>query len=59
MSFSIQAQIENEVFSTENWGDYYFINKDFEKAVIFFSKLKDNKNIGTQRKIKGTHEIID
>lgn len=49
MSFSIQAQIETEVFSTENWGDYYFINKDFEKAVIFFSNLKDNKNIVTQR----------
>ena len=59
MSFSIQAQIENEVFSTENWGDYYFINKDFEKAVIFFSKLKDNKNIGTQRNLALALEALE
>ena len=49
MGVSIQAQLETEVFSTENWGDYYYLNQDFEKAISFFSRTKDNITIGTQR----------
>ncbi len=49
MGVSIQAQQETEVFSTENWGDYYYLNQDFEKAIYFFSRTKDNISIRTQR----------
>ena len=49
MGVSIQAQLEAEVFSTENWGDYYYLNQDYEKAINFFNRTKDNKTIGTQR----------
>ena len=59
MGVSIQAQLETEVFSTENWGDYYYLNQDFEKAITVLNQLRSSnaKNLTEQALSAWLHSI--
>ena len=48
-TLSLLAQEENNQLVSENWGDYYFVNQNHERAVNFYARFKDSIGIDTRR----------
>ena len=48
-TLSLLAQEENNQLVSENWGDYYFVNQNHERAVNFYARSKDSIGIDTRR----------
>ena len=48
-TLSLLGQEENTRLVSENWGDYYFVNQNYEKAVNFYARFKDSIRIDTRR----------
>ena len=46
---SLLGQEESTRLVSENWGDYYYVNQNFEKAVNFYERSKDSIRIDTRR----------
>ena len=46
---SLLGQEESTRLVSENWGDYYYVNQNFEKAVNFYARSKDSIRIDTRR----------
>ena len=48
-TLSLLAQEENNQLVSENWGDYYFVNQNHERAVNFYARFKDSIGIDNRR----------
>lgn len=48
-TLSLLGQEESTELVSENWGDYYFVNQNYEKAVNFYARFKDSIRIDTRR----------
>ena len=48
-TLSLLGQEENTRLVSENWGDYYFVNQNYERAVNFYARFKDSVHIDTRR----------
>ena len=48
-TLSLLGQEENTRLVSENWGDYYFVNQNYERAVNFYARFKDSVRIDTRR----------
>ena len=48
-TLSLLAQEENIPLVSENWGDYYFVNQNHERAVNFYARFKDSIGIDNRR----------
>ena len=48
-TLSLLGQEESTQLVSENWGDYYFVNQNHEKAVNFYARFKDSIRIDTRR----------
>ena len=48
-TLSILGQEKNTHLVSEHWGDYYYVNQNFKKAVNFYTRSKDSLPIDTRR----------
>jgi len=46
---SLLGQEDNMKLKSEHWGDYYYMNQYFDKAVDFYALSKDSLSIDTRR----------
>ena len=48
-TLSLLGQEESTQLVSENWGDYYFVNKNHQRAVNFYARFKDSILVDTRR----------
>ncbi len=48
-TLSLLGQQKSTHLVSENWGDYYYVNQNFKKAVNFYSRSKDSLPIDARR----------
>ncbi len=49
--------VQNKIDKTNSlWGDYYFLNSDYQKAIKFYTQIKIDKTIESQRNLAAAYE---
>ena len=48
-TLSLLGQEESTQLVSENWGDSYFVNKNYQRAVNFYARFKDSILVDTRR----------